>query len=76
MSDGDSAVTGSHPAPGFCHSLHGGHYRRGGLGLVKDASQKGVRKGARRKSGELWLAPAKPVLRILDKTGPLAKLAA
>jgi hypothetical protein len=24
----------------------------------------------------LWLAPAKPVLRILDKAGPLAKLAA
>jgi hypothetical protein len=26
--------------------------------------------------GGLWLAPAKPVLRILDKADPLAKLAA
>jgi hypothetical protein len=34
---------------GFRHSSHGWHYWRGGLGLVKDASQKGVRKDARRR---------------------------
>jgi|HubBroStandDraft_6_1064221.scaffolds.fasta_scaffold3030824_1 hypothetical protein len=29
------------------HSFNGGHYGRGGLDVVKDASQKGVRKDAR-----------------------------
>ncbi len=43
------------------HSSHGEHYRRDGLDPVKDAS---------------LLAPAKPVLRILDRFDPLATLAA
>jgi hypothetical protein len=46
---------------GFRHSSDSWHYRRGGLGVVKDA---------------ILLASAKPVLRILDKADPLAKLAA
>jgi hypothetical protein len=36
---------------------------------VKEASQKGVPWDARLKVG-LWLAPAKPVLRILDRIEP------
>jgi hypothetical protein len=65
MSDGIPAEAGFH------RSSQAKHYRRGGPGLVKDASQKGVhrRRRAMARAGEA-------VPRILDKAGPLAKLAA
>jgi hypothetical protein len=53
------------------HSFDGEHYRRGRLEVVKDASQKGVRRRRR-----AMAAPAQPVLCILDNVDPLAKLAA
>jgi hypothetical protein len=62
-------------------------WRFGGHALHFDAVEVGPstpsRMRAKRESGRtpvaggrLWLAPAKPVLRILDKANPLAKLAA
>src|SRR5271166_1473889 len=57
-----SAASGFDPLVSvrFRHSSHGEHYWRGGLDSVKDAK----------------LAPAKPVLRILDRIGSLATPAA
>jgi hypothetical protein len=64
------------PLPDFAIHCTAGIIGEAGSALSRTRAKRASGKGARRKSGELWLAPAKPVLRILDKTGPLAKLAA
>jgi hypothetical protein len=55
------------------HSFNGGHYRRGGLDVVKDAQHRLRR---REHSGKSGIPDLLKNARVLDNIDPLAKLAA